>query len=103
METPGHIVVLAQDPRRHISRAGAHGRELKTPAGIFLQGDATGGRRFDRARYLIDRGSEVPVCHPDDRLPCLLDAGHDLLVLDLLFGISLCLLAYLLPISVVLT
>src|ERR1035438_4791781 len=97
----GHIVLLAQNPCRHVSRTGAHRRELKAPAGILIERDATGGNLIDSARNLIDGLGEVPVVHLDDGLPCLLDPGQDLLVLDLQFGISLCLLAYLLPEGVV--
>src|ERR1019366_5836395 len=43
MERPGHIVLLPQNPRRHVCGTGAHRRELKTPAGIFIEGDAAGG------------------------------------------------------------
>src|ERR1039458_2114865 len=97
----GHIVLLAQDPRRHVCCAGAHGRELEAPAGIFIEGDAAWGNLIDGTRNLIDWLGEVPVVHLDDGLPCLLYPGQDLLVLDLQFGISLCLLAYFLPEGVV--
>src|ERR1035438_8301330 len=55
------------------------------------------GASFRHGVNLIDGLGEVPVVHLDDRFPCLLDPGQDLLVLDLQFGISLCLLAYPLP------
>ena len=45
----------------------------------------------------------MPVGHADDRLACLLYPCQDLLVLDLEFGIALCLTADLLPVGVVLT
>ena len=45
----------------------------------------------------------MSVSHADDRLTCLLDPGQDLLVLDLEFGVALCLSADLLPVGVVLT
>src|ERR1019366_4957815 len=101
MERPGHIVLLAQNPCRHVSCAGAHRGELKTPAGILVERDAAGGNLIDGTRNLIDRLGEVPVVHLDDGFPCLLDPVQYLLVLDLQFGISLCLLSYLLPESVV--
>src|ERR1017187_7672948 len=91
---PGHIVLLAQNSCRHVSGTGRHRGELKTTAGILIERDAVGGN-------LIDRLGEVPVVHLDDGLPCLLYPGQDLLVLDLQFGISLCLLAYFLPEGVV--
>src|ERR1017187_8781202 len=97
----GHIVLLAQNPCRHVSRTGAHRRELKAPAGKLIESDAACGNLIDGARNLIDRLGEVPVVHLDDGLPCLLYPGQDLLVLDLQFGISLCLLAYFLPEGVV--
>ena len=34
--------MLAQDPRRQVCRADAHGRELEAPAGKLLEGDAAG-------------------------------------------------------------
>src|ERR1035437_3553383 len=46
---PGHILLLAQNPCRHVSRAGAHRRELKAPAGIFIERDAAGGNLIDGA------------------------------------------------------
>src|ERR1019366_4767442 len=101
MENPGHIVLLAQNPCRHVSRTGAHGRELKTPSRKLIERDAAGGNLIDGARNLIDGLGEVPVVHLDDGFPCLLDPGQYLLVLDLQFGIALCLLAYLLPEGVV--
>src|ERR1039458_4973348 len=97
----GHIVLLAQDPCGHVSRTGAHRRELKAPAGKLIESDAACGNLIDGARNLIDGLGEVPVVHLDDRFPCLLDPVQDLLVLDLQFGISLCLLAYFLPEGVV--
>jgi hypothetical protein len=45
----------------------------------------------------------MPVGHANDRLACLLDSVEDLLVLDLEFGVALCLTADLLPVGVVLT
>src|ERR1035437_8132259 len=99
----GHIVLLAQNPCRHVCRTSAHGRELKAPAGKLIESDAAGGNLIDGTRNLIDWLGEVPVVHLDDGFPCLLDPGQDLLVLDLQFGISLCLLAYLLPEGVLLT
>src|ERR1039457_6621543 len=48
-ERPGHIVLLPQNPRRHVCGTGAHRRELKTPAGIFIEGDAAGGNLIDGA------------------------------------------------------
>src|ERR1035437_4318109 len=35
-ERPGHIVVLAEYPRRHVGGAGRYRRELEQPSGIFL-------------------------------------------------------------------
>src|ERR1039458_3005448 len=102
MKAPGHVVVFAQNARRHVCRTGAHGRELKTTSGILIERDAAGGNLIDGARNLIDRLCEVPVVHLDYRFPCLLDPVQYLLVLDLQFGIFLCLLAYLLPEGVVL-
>src|ERR1019366_2019300 len=101
MERPGHIVLLAQNPCRHVCGTGAHRRELKTPSGKLIESDAACGNFIDGTRNLIDRLGEVPVVHPDDGLPCLLHPGQYLLVLDLQFGISLCLLAYFLPEGVV--
>src|ERR1019366_1338521 len=102
-KNPGHIVLLAQNPCRHVSCAGAHRRELKTPSGKLIESDAACGNLIDGTRNLIDWLGEVPVVHLDDGFPCLLHPVQDLLVLDLQFGISLCLLAYLLPEGVVLT
>lgn len=45
----------------------------------------------------------MPVGHADDRLTGLLYPCQDLLVLDLEFGVALCLTADLLPVGVVLT
>jgi hypothetical protein len=45
----------------------------------------------------------MPVSHANDRLTGLLYPAQDLLVLDLEFGIALCLSADLLPVGVVLT
>src|ERR1017187_7810316 len=101
MKTPGHVVVFAQNARRHVSRTGRHRGELKAPSGKLIERDTAGGNLIDGTRNLIDRLGEVPVVHLDDRFPCLLDSVQDLLVLDLQFGISLCLLAYLLPEGVV--
>src|ERR1017187_4098677 len=97
----GHIVLLAQNPCRHVSRTGAHRGELKAPAGKLIESDAAWGNFIDGTRNLIYRLGEVPVVHLDYRFPCLLHPGQYLLVLDLQFGISLCLLAYLLPEGVV--
>jgi len=36
----------------------------------------------------------VAIAHPDDGFPCLFDPGQYLLVLDLQFGVVLCLLSY---------
>ena len=102
MKRPSHIVVLAQDRRRHVCRAGAYGGEAEAPSGIFLEGDSTWGDLVDGAGDLIYRGSEVAIVHPDDRFACLLDALHDLLVFDLQFGVVLGLSAYLLAVGVVL-
>src|ERR1035437_1563462 len=33
---PGHIVLLAQNPCRHVCGTGAHRRELKTPSGKLI-------------------------------------------------------------------
>src|ERR1022692_620225 len=93
----GHIVLLAQNPCRHVSCAGAHRRELKTPSGKLIERDAACGNLIHGARNLIDGLGEVPVVHLDDGLPCLLHPGQYLLVLDLQFGVSLCLLTYFLP------
>src|ERR1035437_9992077 len=101
-KNPGHSVLLAQNPCRHVSCAGAHRRELKTPSGKLIESDAACGNLIDGTRNLIDWLGEVPVVHLDDGFPCLLHPVQDLLVLDLQFGISLCLLAYFLPEGVVL-
>src|ERR1017187_3509895 len=36
MERPGHIVLLTQDPCRHVCCTGAHRTELKEPSGILV-------------------------------------------------------------------
>src|ERR1035438_3774072 len=46
---PGHIVLLTQNPCRHVSRTGAHRGELKAPPGIFIERDAAGGNLIDGA------------------------------------------------------
>src|ERR1039457_4254791 len=70
---PSHIVLLAQNPCRHVCCAGAHRRELKEPSGKLIEGDAAWGNLIDGTRNLIDWLCEVPVVHLDDGLPCLLD------------------------------
>src|ERR1017187_9516342 len=100
---PGHIVLLAQNARRHVCSTGAHRRELEAPAGILLERNSSGRCRFDGACYLIHRLGVMPVGHADDRLSGLLHPGQDLLVLDLEFGVALCLSADLLAVGVVLT
>jgi hypothetical protein len=102
-EAPGHIVLLAQNACRHVGGAGRHGRKLKAPARIFIQGDSAGRNLIDGTRNLIHGLGEVPVVHADDGLTGLLDPVQDLLVLDFEFGVSLCLSADLLPVGVVLT
>jgi hypothetical protein len=62
-----------------------------------------GENLIDGTCNLLDGVGEVSVIHADDGLACLLDPGEDLLVLDLEFGVSLCLLAYDLSEGVVLT
>ena len=94
METPGPVVVLAQDARRHIGGAGGHGGELEHPSGKLFESDASGRNLFNRSRYLIDGTSEVSVIHANDGLACSFDAIENLLVLDFEFGVSLCLFAY---------
>ena len=101
-ERPGHVVVLAQNARGHVGRAGAHRGELKDASGKLFQRDAAGSDFLDGAGDLIDGASEVSVIHPNDGLACLLDPVEDPLVFDLEFGVALCLLAYDLPEGVVL-
>ena len=73
------------------------------PAREFLEGDSSWRCRFNGARYLIDWLGEMAIGHADDRLAGLLYSRQDLLVLDLEFGVALCLSADLLPVGVVLT
>jgi len=60
----------------------------------LFESDAAGRNFFNRSRYFIDGASEVSVIHANDGLACSLDAIENLLVLDLEFGVSLCLFAY---------
>jgi len=94
MKTPGHVVVLAQDARRHIGGAGGHGGELEHPSGKLFESDASWRNLPDGTGDLIDGASEVSVIHANDGLACSFDAIENLLVLDLEFGVSLCLFAY---------
>ena len=72
------------------------------PARKFVQGDAGGGNLIDGAGYLINRGREVAILHPDHRLAGSLDPIQDPLVLDLELGIALSFFAHFLPVGVVL-
>jgi len=101
-EAPSHIVLFAQDPCRHVCRAGAYGGEAESPSGIFLEGDSSWRDLVYRAGNLIDRGSEVAIVHADDRFTRLFDALQDLLVFDLEFSVVLGLGSHLLPVGVVL-
>jgi hypothetical protein len=98
---PDHIVVLAQNARRHVGRARADRRELEAPAGIFPESDSAWRSCLDGARYLVDRGGIVPVVHADDRFTGLLDPVQDLLVFDFEFCVALSFFADFLPEGVV--
>src|ERR1035438_645652 len=72
----GEVVVLPQNPCRHVSCTGAHGGELKAPSRILLEGDASGRSRINGTRNLIDWLSQVPIVHLDYRLTGLLNPGR---------------------------
>jgi hypothetical protein len=82
---------------------GRYRGELEQSSGVFLESDSARGSLLDGAGDLVDGLGEVPILHANDGLAGLLDPVKNLLVLDLEFGIALCLLAYFLPVGMVLT